>query len=290
MPTTTVTIHLPGRTVPATLSTDHSASTYGVPVLVMEGGPSFAEGQEVSHGVGDVTTYGLAACLLLDTEPGEGEPLLERWQEAARGYREREGLPTLAEAWLDAGGWTDGSEWHQGDRSLTEELDATPSVERERVRHVDHDGDPAETTAWTFPDGSGVVAWGLDTHGATVGGDRMLVATWDAFDVEGRTETGHVVREGWEERPPVFLRTRLPEERKVEGLDYGAHLSRPGWDGYYVRPEGTERYAIARLTPASDETYETDAEIAAAIRAELAGGEERDVFDAVEDVREGVDR
>lgn len=67
-----------------------------------------------------------------------------------------------------------------------------------------------------------------------------------------------------------ILRTRIPAWGRVEGLEYGAHVQRPGWDGYYVRPAKTERWAIARLSPADDEVYDTDAEIVDAIRAELA--------------------
>lgn len=70
----------------------------------------------------------------------------------------------------------------------------------------------------------------------------------------------------------VMLNTRIPEEGTVQGLEYGAHVSRPneGWSGYYVRPAGTERWGVARLTPASDEVYDTDEEIVDAIAEEIA--------------------
>lgn len=69
----------------------------------------------------------------------------------------------------------------------------------------------------------------------------------------------------------IILNTRIPEHR-VEGLEYGAHVTGRGWSGYYVRPVGDERWGVARETPASDETYESDNEIVAAIRTELLRG------------------
>ena len=68
-----------------------------------------------------------------------------------------------------------------------------------------------------------------------------------------------------------ILDTRIPESRKVEGLEYGANVSMTGWAGYYVRPEGSGEWGVVRLTPASDELVGdgTDAEIVAAIREEL---------------------
>ena len=68
-----------------------------------------------------------------------------------------------------------------------------------------------------------------------------------------------------------ILRTRIPCQRRVEGLEYGGHVNRSGegWEGYYVRPVGTEQYGVCRTTPASDEVYGTDEEIVSAIRDEL---------------------
>ena len=79
-----------------------------------------------------------------------------------------------------------------------------------------------------------------------------------------------------EDGTPI-LHTRVPEHRKVDGLEYGAHVSMSmnGWSGYYVRPEGMIPWGIARLTPASDELVlpedgETqDEAIVEAIRDEL---------------------
>jgi len=53
----------------------------------------------------------------------------------------------------------------------------------------------------------------------------------------------------------TILETRIPEGRRVAGLHYGAHVSRSGSAGYYVRLEGdaTERWGVAWLTPARDE-------------------------------------
>lgn len=77
----------------------------------------------------------------------------------------------------------------------------------------------------------------------------------------------------------IILDTRIPEAHKVEGLEYGAHVSQTahGWCGYYVRPEGTEQWGLARLTPASDELVEPedddqtqDEAIVAAIADELS--------------------
>ena len=51
----------------------------------------------------------------------------------------------------------------------------------------------------------------------------------------------------------IILDTRIPEGRTVEGLEYGAHVTRVGWSGKYVRPEGGRRWGVARLSPASDE-------------------------------------
>lgn len=71
-----------------------------------------------------------------------------------------------------------------------------------------------------------------------------------------------------------IISTRIPEQRSVRGLQYGAHVSKIGWSGYYVRPVRRHggKWAIARLTPASDELPGTgsDRAIVAAIRDEFA--------------------
>jgi len=75
------------------------------------------------------------------------------------------------------------------------------------------------------------------------------------------------------EHDVIRLWARVPESHRVDGLEYGAHVSRPyeGWSGYYVRPEGTWRWGIARLTPASDDLpgQGTDCEIVEAIATEI---------------------
>ncbi len=45
----------------------------------------------------------------------------------------------------------------------------------------------------------------------------------------------------------------IPEWRKVQGLVYGAHESRVGYAGYYVRGEDFGPWLFARLTPAANE-------------------------------------
>ena len=55
-----------------------------------------------------------------------------------------------------------------------------------------------------------------------------------------------------------LLETRIPEAGCLAGLQYGAHVSRPGRSGYYVRPEGTDRWGFAWLTPASDELVDPE--------------------------------
>ena len=65
-----------------------------------------------------------------------------------------------------------------------------------------------------------------------------------------------------------ILSTRIPAARRVTGLQYGAHVAKYGWDGYYVSLDG-EQWGIARLTPASDELEDGDEAIVAAIHAEL---------------------
>lgn len=67
------------------------------------------------------------------------------------------------------------------------------------------------------------------------------------------------------------LGTRIPESRTVKGLKYGAKVSARvnGWHGYYVCLD--KKWAIAKLTPASDELPGTgsDRAILNAIRKEL---------------------
>lgn len=71
----------------------------------------------------------------------------------------------------------------------------------------------------------------------------------------------------------VMLLTVIPDDYAVEGLEYGAHVSRTavGWTGYYVRPAGTEQWAVCRQSPAADELPGdgSDAAIVAAILEEL---------------------
>ena len=209
MPVLHVHVHAGGETIPATLSTEHAASSYGQPVLLLDGGPSH-RGDPTPYGPGDVTRWGVAASLLLEAAHPRAEgalPLLDRWNASCASLREREGLPTMAETFLEAGGWDDGSRWYQGDRSLADELDRAP-LDRTTVRHL------AETP---------------------------------------------------------MLATRIPEGQKVKGLEYGAHVSRPGWNGYHVRPEGRGPYGLARLTSANNEVHGSDRETVEAIRQELAG-------------------
>lgn len=67
-----------------------------------------------------------------------------------------------------------------------------------------------------------------------------------------------------------ILNVRIPEGRTLDGIDYGAHVSKPGWTGYYVRPAGSALPAmIARQTPAADELVGDDTEIAEAIESEI---------------------
>lgn len=75
----------------------------------------------------------------------------------------------------------------------------------------------------------------------------------------------------------VVLDTRIPESRRIDGLEYGAHVSRTtrGWSGYYVRPAGTDRWGVARLTPDDGELPQTqdgetaDEAVVRAIAAEM---------------------
>ena len=75
-----------------------------------------------------------------------------------------------------------------------------------------------------------------------------------------------------------LLETRIPEGEHLDGLEYGSHVSRTGRSGYYVRPEGTDRWGLAWLTPAGDELEdpeddETQEEaIVRAITEELSSG------------------
>lgn len=67
----------------------------------------------------------------------------------------------------------------------------------------------------------------------------------------------------------IVLHTRIPEQRAVEGLEYGARISKSGWTGYYVRPAGAVVWGIARQTPAADELLDSDQATLDAIREEL---------------------
>lgn len=68
------------------------------------------------------------------------------------------------------------------------------------------------------------------------------------------------------------LKTRIPEGRKVRGLEYGRLVTTPGRAYYVVRPARRHggQWAMAALTPASDELpgTGTDRAIMAAIRNE----------------------
>ena len=66
------------------------------------------------------------------------------------------------------------------------------------------------------------------------------------------------------------LTTRIPEGRHVDGLDYGARVTRDGWSGCYVRPADCSLpYAVARLTPADNELPGDDTAVVDAVEAEL---------------------
>ena len=67
----------------------------------------------------------------------------------------------------------------------------------------------------------------------------------------------------------VILETRIPAWSKVKGLQYGAHVSMTGWEGYYVRPKSAKQWGVARATPANDELVGGDRKIVEAIKAEL---------------------
>lgn len=74
----------------------------------------------------------------------------------------------------------------------------------------------------------------------------------------------------------VIIDANIPECRKVEGLEHGAHVSQIGWCGKYVRIPGTTQWGVARLTPASDELPGdgTDAEIVEAVSEAIAAAVE----------------
>lgn len=73
-----------------------------------------------------------------------------------------------------------------------------------------------------------------------------------------------------------IIRTRIPEDRGVYGLVFGAHVSRPGRSGYYVRLDDPRHsdgpWVIALETPAMDELPGDgrDADIVQAVRDEIA--------------------
>lgn len=198
MSTLDVRILLPGRHVPATLSTDDPASSHGRPVLLTEGGVSYRRGELVAFGVGDVGPHGITGQLILEAAEADADTaLLDRWNKAAGAYRERVRLPlTMAETFVEAG---------EGP-----------------VRSIDLDALPF-----------------------------------------GRRTVRHVVE-------PTYLLTRIPEGRRVRGLEYGAFATFPSWTGYNVRLAAGGPWAVARETPADDELHETDEEIVEAIRLELA--------------------
>ncbi len=59
MPTLRVHVHTPGRSLPGVLTTEDPASSYGTPVLLLDGGPSHG-GELVPFGPRDVFRYGPA--------------------------------------------------------------------------------------------------------------------------------------------------------------------------------------------------------------------------------------
>ena len=181
MSTAAVTIHLPDRSIPATLSTERSESSYGHPVLVAGVGGSFPSDRPTVFGVGDATDWGVVACLLLEVDR-DPETLLEQWNAACASYRERMDLPTLAEAFLDAGGWEDGSRWVHTDPdrdNLVDELDRAPLERAVVEHHVENpDVEPVEGASWTFPDGSGVVE---------------VAGIWDVFGPDHQTASGYIL-------------------------------------------------------------------------------------------------
>ena len=65
--------------------------------------------------------------------------------------------------------------------------------------------------------------------------------------------------------------TRIPEGRKVDGLDYGAIETAPEGSRYWVRPSGWTEWVSAALTPSIDELAGdgTDEDIVDALVEEL---------------------
>lgn len=49
------------------------------------------------------------------------------------------------------------------------------------------------------------------------------------------------------------LRSHIPEGRRLDGLEYGAHVSMVGGAGYHIRPEGTRQWYVARMAPIDDD-------------------------------------
>lgn len=68
------------------------------------------------------------------------------------------------------------------------------------------------------------------------------------------------------------LRTKLPESRRVRGLEYGSIVTTPVCNFYYVRPRRRHggKWGLAQITPARDELPDTgsDRSIMRAIREE----------------------
>lgn len=69
----------------------------------------------------------------------------------------------------------------------------------------------------------------------------------------------------------IILTTRIPEGRVVEGLIYGAHVSRSsqGRSGYYVTTPLAPRWGVAWLTPERDVVSQEDEDIVDDIAGEL---------------------
>jgi len=65
------------------------------------------------------------------------------------------------------------------------------------------------------------------------------------------------------------LKTRIPERRGVDGLEYGRHVTTPGCPAITKPAGSTYPMAGARQTPAVDELLGSDAAIVQAIRQEL---------------------
>lgn len=167
MATLAVHVHLPGRIVPATLSTDRAESSYGRPVLVLPGGGSYPDGP-VAFGVGDVTDLGLAACLVLSraNAPETDEEaiyLLAAWHTQSNAYRERMlGLATMAETWRDAG--SEPLQPADFERAARAGVVATRAARAAGLYG----------RAWLFPDGSGL--FHADGRWETFGEDRQALS------------------------------------------------------------------------------------------------------------------